>query len=72
RWDAKRWGDGDGAVLSYKPEVGGIVVFGVPGDPDDYGHVAFIEKIENGRTYLSESAYSERTNGFLFKYGRSI
>ncbi|WP_415367957.1 CHAP domain-containing protein [Erysipelothrix rhusiopathiae] len=72
RWNAKRWGDGDGAVLSDKPEVGGIVVFGVPGDPDDYGHVAFIEKIENGRTYLSESAYSERTNGFLFKYGRSI
>lgn len=67
RKNAKLWGT-DGEKLSEGPEVGGIVVFGDAG----YGHVSFIEKIENGNVYLSESAYSERGNDFLFKYGRTI
>ena len=65
--NAKLWGT-DGEKLSKGPEVGGIVVFGDSG----YGHVAFIEKIQDGKVYLSESAYSENGNDFLFKYGRTI
>lgn len=67
RGNAGTWGT-KGEKTTSGPEVGGIVVFGDGG----YGHVAFIEKIENGVAYLSESSYSTRGNDFTFKYGRTI
>lgn len=53
---------------SDKPTVGSIVVF----DDGNYGHVAFVEKIEGNKVIVSESSYSERGNDFLFKYGRTV
>lgn len=67
RPNAYLWGT-NGEKLSDKAEEGGVVVFG----DDGYGHVAFIEKVENGVAYLSESSYSTKGNDFLFKYGRTI
>ncbi|QIK70831.1 CHAP domain-containing protein [Erysipelothrix sp. HDW6C] len=63
RGNAKDW-----SVDTNTPTVGALVVFVDAG----YGHVAFVEKIENGEVYVSESAYSERGNDFLFKYGRTV
>ena len=63
RGNAKDW-----IVDTYTAVEGSIVVF-VDGG---YGHVAFVEKIANGHIYVSESAYSERGNDFLFKYGRTV
>lgn len=74
RGDAVTWGK-NGEKLSTYPQAGGIVVFEDPNlsAADDYGHVAFIEYVDsNGNAILSESAYSERSNGFLFRFGRTI
>lgn len=68
RRNANQWLS-TGYKVSNKPEAGGIVVF----DDGKMGHVAFIEKIENGKAILSESSYSSKAaNNWLFKYGRTI
>lgn len=67
RRNANQWLS-TGYKVSNTPEVGGIVVF----EDGKYGHVAFIEKIENGKVIVSESSYSSKTaNNWLFKYGRT-
>lgn len=66
RGNAGTWLD-TGYRVTSTPQAGGIVVFRGGG----YGHVAFIEKVVGGVPVLSESAYSESSNGFLFKYGRT-
>jgi hypothetical protein len=66
--DRRRGNAKDWLVDSSTPKVGSVVVFVDNG----FGHVAFVEKIENGKVYVSESAYSERGNDFLFKYGRTV
>lgn len=63
RGNAKDW-----LVDSQTPQVGAAVVFTDAG----YGHIAFIEKIVGDDIFISESAYSERGNDFLFKYGRTV
>lgn len=68
RRNANQWLS-TGYKVSKKPEAGGIVVF----EDGRMGHVAFIEKIENGKAILSESSYSSKAaNNWLFKYGRTI
>lgn len=75
RQNARNWGNGDGALVSKTPQVGGIVVFDENYLPvaERYGHVAFIEHIDaQGNIHVSESCYSEKTNGWLFRYGRTV
>lgn len=59
---------GNWAVDSQTPQIGSIVVF----TDSQYGHVAFVEDIVNGKVILSESSYSTRGNDFLHIYGRSV
>lgn len=65
----KRIGNaGDWVVDTQTPSVGAIAVF----TDSQYGHVGSVEEIDGNRVILSESAYSERGNDFLFKYGRTV
>jgi len=55
--NAKNWisnSRGDGAVISNTPAVGSIVA---TTDNSRYGHVAYVEKVENGRIFVSEMNY---------------
>lgn len=61
------WSDNkNGNFFNYgsTPRVGAIAVWG--SSYYGYGHVAVVEKIENGKVYVSQSSY----NTYLFKYAQ--
>lgn len=69
RYDAYTWWDANKTSGKYQygsePKIGAIAVWksNLP-NSGGCGHVAIVEKIENGKTYISESTW----NGVTFRY----